>query len=77
MAYALYSPRVGYCQGLNFVVGGLLLAGFSEEEAFWGLHHLMKKHYLEGMFLPGMYIVENFYTHIYLTFWVPFRTTRC
>jgi len=54
MAYALYSPRVGYCQGLNFVVGGLLLAGFSEEEAFWGLHHLMKKHYLEGMFLPGL-----------------------
>jgi len=60
-AYAIYSPQVGYCQGINFVVGELLLANFSEEDAFWALRHLMKKHYLEGMFLPGILFLILFY----------------
>ena len=36
-AYALRNPSVGYCQGLNFVAGLLLLSGMEEEEAFYSL----------------------------------------
>ncbi|KAI9316985.1 rab-GTPase-TBC domain-containing protein [Dichotomocladium elegans] len=35
-AFSVYSPSVGYCQSLNYIVGMLLLF-MSEEEAFWTL----------------------------------------
>ncbi|KAI7876499.1 rab-GTPase-TBC domain-containing protein [Mucor mucedo] len=41
-AYSLYEPEVGYCQGLNFVVG-ILLLHLSDEEAFCVLTSLMKQ----------------------------------
>lgn len=31
---------MGYTQGVNFVVGYLLVAGYSEEDAFWLFSHL-------------------------------------
>lgn len=39
-AYSLYDPDVGYCQGLSFVAG-LLLMHLEEEEAFAALKYLM------------------------------------
>ena len=47
MAYCLYKPDVGYCQGLNYVVGSLLLATqqpdgkLLPENCFWLLVALM------------------------------------
>lgn len=35
-AFSVYSPSIGYCQSLNFIVGMLLLF-MKEEEAFWTL----------------------------------------
>lgn len=35
-AFSLYSPSIGYCQSLNYIVGMLLLF-LKEEEAFWAL----------------------------------------
>ena len=41
LAFALYKPDIGYCQGLNFIAGSLLLALQQEdgelraEECFW------------------------------------------
>lgn len=35
-AFSLYSPSIGYCQSLNYIVGMLLLF-MPEEEAFWTL----------------------------------------
>lgn len=41
MAFCFYRPQIGYCQGLNFIVGTLLLATQREdgelrpEESFW------------------------------------------
>ncbi len=42
-AYSLYSPAVGYCQGMNFVVAFLLImSGFREEDTFWVFAAMMK-----------------------------------
>ncbi len=41
-AYALRNPSVGYCQGMNFIAGLLLLV-VSEETAFWSLAHMCEE----------------------------------
>jgi hypothetical protein len=45
-AFAVHSPRIGYCQSLNFLAG-LLLLFLSEEKAFWMLH-ILTTSYLPG-----------------------------
>lgn len=45
-AFALYSPKIGYCQSLNFLAG-LLLLFLPEEKAFWMLH-IITTDYLPG-----------------------------
>lgn len=40
-AFSWRNPSQGYCQGLNFVAGQLLLF-FTEEETFWMLVHLVE-----------------------------------
>eukprot|EP00892_Ulva_mutabilis_P009900 jgi/Ulvmu1/7282/UM035_0070.1 len=41
MAYARQNPGVGYCQGMNFLVG-MLLQHLPEEQTFWGLSHIVE-----------------------------------
>ncbi|GIL83255.1 hypothetical protein Vretifemale_12097 [Volvox reticuliferus] len=50
-AYSLHNSRVGYCQGLNFVAGTLLLF-LDEEDAFWCLCALLED------ILKGYYDVD-------------------
>lgn len=45
-AFALYCPRIGYCQSLNFIAG-LLLLFLSEEKTFWMLR-IITTEYLPG-----------------------------
>ncbi|KAJ1896758.1 GTPase-activating protein [Coemansia sp. IMI 209127] len=52
-AYALFDAEVGYCQGLSFIVGPLLL-NMPDEEAFGVLVRLMYRYGLRGHFLPSM-----------------------
>ncbi|KAL0088728.1 rab-GTPase-TBC domain-containing protein [Phycomyces blakesleeanus] len=52
-AYSMYDQEVGYCQGLAFIVGPLLL-NMPDEEAFSVLVQLMSKHSLRGHFTPDM-----------------------
>ncbi|KAF7722645.1 GTPase-activating protein [Apophysomyces ossiformis] len=52
-AYSIYDQEVGYCQGLAFIVGPLLL-NMPDEEAFCVLVQLMNKHGLRGHFTPDM-----------------------
>lgn len=52
-AYSLYDPEVGYCQGLTFVVGPLLL-NMPDEEAFCVLVRLMKEYSMRGFYTPKM-----------------------
>ncbi|KAK1771597.1 RabGAP/TBC [Phialemonium atrogriseum] len=46
-AFALYNPRIGYCQSLNFLAGLLLLFVDGEEQAFWLLNVITR------VYLPG------------------------
>ncbi|XP_046382510.1 TBC1 domain family member 1 isoform X2 [Ischnura elegans] len=52
-AYSLLDPEVGYCQGLSFVAGVLLLH-MSEESAFILLRHLLFRRGLRRQYLPDM-----------------------
>ncbi|KAJ2575477.1 GTPase-activating protein, partial [Coemansia sp. RSA 1836] len=52
-AYSLYDAEVGYCQGLAFIAGPLLLH-MPEEDAFCVLVRLMGAYGLRGHFLPAM-----------------------
>ena len=40
-AFAVANPHVGYCQGMNFVCGVLLLL-MEEEAAFWALTQILR-----------------------------------
>ncbi len=43
IAFATFNPIVGYCQGLNYIAGLLLIVTAGDEEAsFWLLKHLIE-----------------------------------
>uniref|UniRef100_A0A673I3Q8 TBC1 domain family member 4 n=1 Tax=Sinocyclocheilus rhinocerous TaxID=307959 RepID=A0A673I3Q8_9TELE len=56
-AYSLLDPEVGYCQGLSFVAGVLLLH-MSEEDAFHMLRFLMYDMGLRKQYRPDMIILQ-------------------
>lgn len=41
-AYAIRNPSLLYCQGMNYLVGFLLINKFAEEEAFWFVVQLIE-----------------------------------
>lgn len=53
-AYSLLDQEVGYCQGLSFVAGILLLHVDSEDEAFELMRHLLFNFGLRKQYLPSM-----------------------
>ena len=42
-AFAAATPKIGYCQGLNFVAAEILLIVKDAEKAFWLLEYLVKE----------------------------------
>ncbi|OQU99435.1 Rab-GTPase-TBC domain-containing protein isoform 1 [Cladophialophora immunda] len=52
-AFSLYDSKIGYCQGLGFVVGPLLMH-MSEPEAFCILVRLMENYDLRSCYLPDL-----------------------
>ncbi|KAI9325038.1 rab-GTPase-TBC domain-containing protein [Zopfochytrium polystomum] len=52
-AYSLYDPEVGYCQGIAFIAGPLLL-NMPDEEAFCVLVQLMKAYNFRELFTKSM-----------------------
>ncbi|KAJ1547665.1 GTPase-activating protein, partial [Cladochytrium tenue] len=52
-AYSLFDPEVGYCQGLAFIAGPLLL-NMPDEEAFCVLVRLMKGYNFRELFTTSM-----------------------
>jgi Rab-GTPase-TBC domain len=53
LAYAASDPEVGYCQGLNFLAGCILLYAPKPDEAFATLHLLLKHQDMRVLFLPN------------------------
>ncbi|XP_032888858.1 growth hormone-regulated TBC protein 1 isoform X1 [Amblyraja radiata] len=43
VAYGNHNKTIGYCQGMNFVAGYLLIVTKDEEKSFWLLDSLIKK----------------------------------
>ncbi|XP_033645463.1 uncharacterized protein LOC117304932 isoform X2 [Asterias rubens] len=58
--YALYNPQVGYCQGMSYIAGMLLMQMSNEEEAFWALVALFEKpKYLSGYFDQSLLRIQQ------------------
>jgi hypothetical protein len=52
-AYCLHNPTIGYCQGMNFIVGIALLF-LKPEDAFWCLVACVEKYLLPHYFDSGL-----------------------
>lgn len=57
-AYACFSPRVQYCQGLNFITGLLLIIFKCEERAFWALACAIDRMGVENYYTEGMVLLR-------------------
>ena len=65
-AFALLVPKTGYCQGMSFLAGKILLITNNAEDSLWIFTFFMKDLNLYGLFCDGMpllrfscYCVEN------------------
>ncbi|GFE55577.1 TBC domain containing protein, putative [Babesia ovis] len=58
-AYAIYNPDVGYCQGMAFIAG-MLVVYMDEEDAFYTMISVMDKHGIKRLFLPQMKQLERY-----------------
>ena len=74
-AYAVYDKEVGYCQGLGFVAG-LLLMIMPEEEAFCVFVQILQENNIRDMYKPSMSLlsicnfqldklIEEMHPHVY------------
>jgi len=59
-AYSIYDQNIGYCQGMGFVAGHLLMY-MPEEDAFWVMVQLFRKPKLQlgSQYLSGLPGLEN------------------
>lgn len=57
-AYAAYDPEVGYCQGMNFVAGLLLMYVEEEEAACAALVMLMQERGLRKLYGVDMQLLQ-------------------
>ncbi|KAI7900309.1 rab-GTPase-TBC domain-containing protein [Cokeromyces recurvatus] len=57
-AYSIHDPEVGYCQGLQFIAGPLLL-NMPEEESFYVLIQLMQQYELRGHYTPQLDLLRQ------------------
>jgi hypothetical protein len=75
-AYAACDPAVGYCQGLNFLTGCILLYSPVPEEAFATLHLLLVGHGMRVLFLPGFSAAQVCNQSYKVSACLPFSASR-
>ena len=64
--YSKYNKKIGYLQGMSFIVG-LFLTYMCEESSFFLLDYLIKNYNLEGFYLPDFpKLKETFYVFLNL-----------
>lgn len=59
-AYSVFNPEVGYCQGMGFICG-LLLMYMDEEDAFLMLVTLLEDYRMAGLFQPGLPLLNKYF----------------
>mmetsp|Transcript_11173 Transcript_11173/g.25001 ORF Transcript_11173/g.25001 Transcript_11173/m.25001 type:complete len:716 (-) Transcript_11173:6-2153(-) len=60
-AYATHSPHVGYCQGMNLLVGVLLLvSGGREDDCFRALNVIMEDLGMSGFYREGLPLLQRY-----------------
>jgi len=69
-AYANWDKQLGYCQGMNFI-GGFLLLYLDQEETFWMLGIIMQHYKMLGLYHKGPllpYMLSQFEQEIKLRY---------
>lgn len=59
--YAFYNPEVGYCQGMNYIAGTIVLQIQDEETSFRCLAALIKKFNMTNNFIEDMPRLKQFF----------------
>ena len=59
-AYSVYDTEVGYCQGMGFLAG-LLMVYMSEEDAFYMLVALLDRYSMSGLFRPNLPLLNKYF----------------
>lgn len=58
--YAIYNPRVGYCQGMNFIAGFFYTLYQNEGVAFALLATLLEETGVEGFYRDDVPLIKEF-----------------
>merc|ERR1719213_1345539 len=59
-AYSVFNDEVGYCQGMGFICGVLLMY-MSEEDAFLMLISLLENYRMSGLFTQGLPLLNKYF----------------
>lgn len=59
-AYVMYNPRVGYCQGMNFLVRLLMEVAEDESDVFWLFVGLSEPANNRNIYEPGLAVLQPF-----------------
>ena len=65
-AYCIYNPKVGYCQGMGFMVG-VLLSHMDQVDAFNVLVTLMRPegdYCMQGLYKPGLPLLNKYLSEL-------------
>lgn len=57
-AYVMYNPRVGYCQGMNFLVRVLIEVADDEADIFWLFVGLSEPEINRNLYEPGLAVLQ-------------------
>ena len=59
--YAIFNPKVGYVQGMNYIIANLYIYFKSKQDTFWVLHSLMSEYHLEELYNTGLDRLKNLF----------------
>ena len=59
--YAYFNPEVEYCQGMNFVVGFLILLLGNEEVTFKVLHRIVERYEMTELLNQELFKLKLFF----------------
>ncbi|CAE7784161.1 EVI5 [Symbiodinium pilosum] len=59
-AYSVFNAEVGYCQGMGFICGVLLMY-MGEDDAFLMLISLLENYRMSGLFMPNLPLLNKYF----------------